>query len=252
MFRNFPYIFGENRQYIFLFDSIIIINMIRKYIFGEPVETGAVVESIAVSNEHPRFGNIISISPFCWKYSMQHDTRIFGLGESVRGMNKRGYLYESWCSDVPRQDEGTKSMYGSHNFFIVKESEGVKTFGVFFDTGSRVTFDFGYTDYSDICVSCKDTGVVLYVITADENRGNESVLMNITRQFRKIIGQSYIPPRWGFGYQQSRWGYRTEEDVRDIVNKHKELNIRLRQFVLILIIWKIIRISLLIKRNSRT
>ena len=83
--------------------------MIRKYIFGEPVETGAVVESIAVSNEHPRFGNIISISPFCWKYSMQHDTRIFGLGESVRGMNKRGYLYESWCSDVPRQDEGTKS-----------------------------------------------------------------------------------------------------------------------------------------------
>lgn len=201
--------------------------MIRKYIFGEPVETGAVVESIAVSNEHPRFGNIISISPFCWKYSMQHDTRIFGLGESVRGMNKRGYLYESWCSDVPRQDEGTKSMYGSHNFFIVKESEGGKTFGVFFDTGSRVTFDFGYTDYSDICVSCKDTGVVLYVITADENRGNESVLMNITRQFRKIIGQSYIPPRWGFGYQQSRWGYRTEEDVRNIVNKHKELNLPL-------------------------
>ena len=129
--------------------------MIRKYIFGSPVQTGAVVENIPVSKEHPDFGNIVTINPFCWKYTMQKDTRIFGLGESVRGMNKRGYLYESWCSDVPRQDEGTKSMYGSHNFFIVKESEGLKTFGVFFDTGSRVTFDFGYTDYSDICVSCK-------------------------------------------------------------------------------------------------
>ena len=201
--------------------------MIRKYIFGSPVQTGAVVENIPVSKEHPDFGNIVTINPFCWKYTMQKDTRIFGLGESVRGMNKRGYLYESWCSDVPRQDEGTKSMYGAHNFIIIKENASHETFGIFFDTASRVTFDFGYTDYSEISVSCQDTGVVLYVITADKNRGKESSLNNITRQFRKIIGMSYIPPLWGFGYQQSRWGYRTEEDVRKIVNKHKELNLPL-------------------------
>ena len=194
--------------------------MIRKYIFGSPVETGAVVEDVAVSVGHPDFGNVESIIPFVWHYKMRENTKIFGLGESVRGMNKRGYLYESWCSDVPRQDEGTRSMYGAHNFFIVKESAG-KAFGVFFDSSSRVTFDFGFTDYSDICVSCKDTGVVFYVITADEN-SKESSLRNITRQFRKIIGQSYIPPLWGFGYQQSRWGYKTEADVREIVNKHKE------------------------------
>ena len=201
--------------------------MIRKYIFGSPVQTGAVVEDIPVSKEHPEFGNIVTISPFCWKYTMQRETRIFGLGESVRGMNKRGYLYESWCSDVPRQDEGTKSMYGAHNFIIIKENDSNETFGVFFDTGSRVSFDFGYTDYSEISVSCQDTGVVLYVITADPNRGKESSLNNITRQFRKNIGMSYVPPLWGFGYQQSRWGYKTEDDVRNIVNKHKEYNLPL-------------------------
>ncbi len=201
--------------------------MIRKYIFGSPVQTGAVIEDIPVSKEHLDFGNIVTITPFCWKYTMQHDTRIFGLGESVRGMNKRGYLYESWCSDVPRQDEGTKSMYGAHNFFIVKESSLHETFGVFFDTGSRVSFDFGYSDYSEISVSCQDTGVVLYIITADANRGKESTLNNITRQFRKIIGMSYVPPLWGFGYQQSRWGYKTEDDVREIVNKHKQYGLPL-------------------------
>ena len=201
--------------------------MISKYIFGAPVVTGAVLESIPCSEEMPEFGNVVSMTPFCWKYNMKGDTRIFGLGESVRGMNKRGYLYESWCSDVPRQDEGTKSMYGAHNFFIVKEGMGRETFGIFFDTGSRVSFDFGFTDYSDIYVNCKDTGVVVYVITAEQNHSDESVLMNITRQFRKIIGQSYIPPLWGFGYQQSRWGYKTEADVREIVNKHKENNLPL-------------------------
>lgn len=201
--------------------------MIRKYIFGSPVETGAVVESIDVTKDLPVLGNIVSNSPFCWKYSMHADTRIFGLGEAVRGMNKRGNLYESWCSDVPRQDEGTKSMYGAHNFFIIKECEGLDTFGVFVDSASRVTFDFGFTDYSDILVSCKDTGLGLYIITPELKRNGESVLMNITRQFRKMTGQSYIPPLWGFGYQQSRWGYKTEEDVREIVNKHKKLNLPL-------------------------
>ena len=201
--------------------------MIRKYIFGSPVETGAVVENIAVSNAHPDFGNVLSISPFSWKYNMQDNTRIFGLGEAVRGMNKRGFIYESWCSDVPRQDEGTRSMYGAHNFFIVKEGQGKESFGIFFDSSSRVSFDFGFSNYSEILVSCKDTGLVLYVITADDNKGKESSLINITRQFRRMIGMSYVPPLWGFGYQQSRWGYKTEADVREIVNKHKELKLPL-------------------------
>lgn len=206
--------------------------MIRKYTFGSTVLTGAVVEDLPLSTDIPEFGNIEIISPFCWKYKMQQNTRIFGLGEAVRGMNKRGYCFESWCSDVPRQDEGTKSMYGAHNFFIVKENDADKTFGIFFDSASRVIFDFGYTDYSEIAVTCKDTAPVVYVITAEQKRGKESALMNITRQFRKIIGQSYIPPFWGFGYQQSRWGYKTEEDVREIVKKHKEYKLPLESVCL--------------------
>ncbi len=201
--------------------------MIRKFIFGSPVLTGAVVKDIPASEGNPFLGEIESKSPFCWRYKMASDTRIFGLGEAVRGINKRGNLFESWCSDVPRQDEGTRSMYGAHNFFIVKENSENESFGLFFETGSRVTFDFGYTDYSEISVSCKDTGLILYVITPDSNRGYDSLLMNITRQFRCLIGQSYIPPRWGFGYQQSRWGYKTEADVREIVNKHKEYELPL-------------------------
>ena len=115
--------------------------MIRKYIFGSPVETGAVVENIAVSNAHPDFGNVLSISPFSWKYNMQDNTRIFGLGEAVRGMNKRGFIYESWCSDVPRQDEGTRSMYGAHNFFIVKEGQ----LSICLNSSSEYTDDIAFT-----------------------------------------------------------------------------------------------------------
>ena len=37
-----------------------------------------------------------------------------------------------------------------------------------------------------------------------------------------LIGRSYIPPRWAFGLAQSRWGYKTEEDVREVARQYKE------------------------------
>ena len=40
----------------------------------------------------------------------------------------------------------------------------------------------------------------------------ESVL-SIVKEFRSLIGESYIPPRWALGIGQSRWGYGSEEDL---------------------------------------
>ncbi len=40
-----------------------------------------------------------------------------------------------------------------------------------------------------------------------------------------MIGKSYIPPLWAFGYGQSRWGYKSEEDIRTVAEKHKTAGI---------------------------
>ena len=29
-----------------------------------------------------------------------------------------------------------------------------------------------------------------------------------------MIGKSYIAPMWAFGYEQSRWGYKNEQDIK--------------------------------------
>ena len=51
--------------------------------------------------------------------------------------------------------------------------------------------------------------------------------MDIVKQFRKIIGKSYIPPLWAFGYGQSRWGYKTEQDIRDVAKQYKDAGVPL-------------------------
>ena len=47
------------------------------------------------------------------------------------------------------------------------------------------------------------------------------------RQFRAIIGRSYIPPKFAFGFGQSRYGYKTRADFEEVVTKHREAHIPL-------------------------
>ena len=45
------------------------------------------------------------------------------------------------------------------------------------------------------------------------------------KQFRKIIGVSYIPPKFAFGFGQSRWGYKTADDFRNVVKEYRDNHI---------------------------
>ena len=204
--------------------------MIERFTYGTTVPTGAVVQELetAPSGAVMQFGTLCSASPFKWTYRMDKGDIVFGLGEQMRGMNKRGGLYESWCSDVPDQDELTRSLYGAHNFLIVYNGSRYNSvcFAVFFDTPARIRFDIGWTDGEELSVTSADTGLDVYVITPAPDR-IESELNDVVRQFRRLIGQSYIPPRWAFGYQQSRWGYRTEADVLKVVEGYRKAGLPL-------------------------
>lgn len=163
--------------------------MIQKFYFGNPVDTGAVVKNVDVTKGELSFGKVINEWPFEWNYELSKDDVVYGLGESMRGQNKRGHKYVSWCSDTPNQEETTNSLYGAHNFLIIF---GKKTFGIFFETPSKITFDIGMSKRDELKVTTEDTGVIVYLITAEGSDCSE--LSDITHQFRELIGQSYIPP----------------------------------------------------------
>ena len=198
--------------------------MILKFSFGNTIFTETVEKVVETSTVELPYGSLLSEFPFEWQYKMAEEDIVYGLGENMRGMNKRGFTYTSWCNDCPNQNESLKSMYGAHNFILIF---GKETFGVYFDTPSKIVFDIDWTKQGILNVKTEDTGVDVYFIKSSLTSGSE-VLKDIVRQFRALIGQSYIPPLWGFGFQQSRWGYRTDKDVRFVVNKyHKEHKIPL-------------------------
>lgn len=188
--------------------------MVKKYIFGEPIETDAVVKEFEVS---VWYDGVFEKREDGFHYSLMPDEVVYGLGENVRGMNKRGWRYISNCSDDPNHCESTVSLYGAHNFIMI--GDGVhKTYGVFIDTPGKVTFDIGYTNIDELCICVEEGDCKFYLI-----EGNN--YQNVVKEFREMIGRSYIAPRWALGYGQSRWSYDTADEVREVVAEYKKRNI---------------------------
>ncbi len=191
--------------------------MIRKYVYGTPLETEAVVAKMKETEGQPDYGTISLKDGFEFFYQMSDEDMVYGLGEANGGINKRGNRYVSKCTDDPDHTEDKQSLYGAHNFIVLS---GKENFGIFVDYPSDLCFDIGYTHKDELRITCKESNLVLYVIYGAN-------AYDIVKQFRKIIGKSYIPPKFAFGFAQSRWGYRTKEDYREVADGYRDNHIPL-------------------------
>ena len=190
--------------------------MIRKFTFGNPFPTEAVVETYPAENVTLPYFSIENGSFSC---TLEPNAPVYGLGEQVRGINKRGWIYVSNCTDEPHHEETRRSLYGAHNFLIVG---GETPFGIFLDYPGHLTFDIGYTDSNVLTITPEDWNLDVYLIESPDG-----LCSSIVHLFRRMIGRSYIPPRWAFGYGQSRWGYMDEKDIRQVARGYRENGIPL-------------------------
>lgn len=191
---------------------------ISRYEIGNPIETDAVISKGDSSyEENFKYFNIEIDDEINLNYVMDKDDKVYGLGQNMRGINKRGYIYESFCTDDPCHTPEKKSLYGAHNFFVI---DGRKTFGMFIDFPSKITYDIGYNEKSQFHINIEGKDANIYIIEGE-------TLKEVVHEFLKIIGKGYVPPKWAFGYIQSRWGYQTGKEVEEIADKFIEKNIPL-------------------------
>ena len=184
--------------------------MIQRFSFGHPFPTQSVVLSLPAES-----GPIPFLTPdgSGWQLTLSEQAAVYGLGEMPRGINKRGWHYIANNTDESRHSEDKLSFYGAHNFLLVRD--GSTCFGLFVDFPGKVYYDIGYSRHDLLSFHTETPDYDLYLLSG----GNEN---EICREFRTLIGRSYIPPKWAFGLAQSRWGYKTEEDVREVARQYKE------------------------------
>lgn len=190
--------------------------MIKQVIFGDPIDTGAIVKEIEREERLSEWQTEQLGDSIVFRCALEQKDIVYGLGEQVRGINKRGGRYISYNTDNPHHNDDSPSLYGAHNLLIV---DGRRHFGAFFDTPGKVVFDIDCNNSGEIVVTCpKDVRVA-------ELTGDSAYL--IAREFLSVIGRSFIPPLWAFGFGQSRWGYKRKRDIDGVTEGYRNNNIPL-------------------------
>ena len=197
--------------------------MIRHFRFGSPLPTESVVQELPICTDAVPFFTADEAGG--WAYSLAPDAIVYGLGEMPRGINKRGWHYIADNTDQSHHGEDKLSYYGAHNFMLIDDGSSGGCFGVFIDFAGKVYYDIGFTAYETLRFHTEEPDYELYIITGDDPN-------DIVHQFRQLIGRSYIPPKWAFGLAQSRWGYKTAGDVREVARRYREHDMPLDMVVM--------------------
>ena len=189
--------------------------MIRRFVSGRPVVTDAAVRSLpAESMDGFPFAHRLDGGRFVFSFPLEKDEIVYGLGEAPRGINKRGWIYRSFCSDDYLHTEEKEAFYAAHNFLL---HDGC---GIFIDFPAEIRWDIGYARADEAVITLDGEDFEIYLIFGETPRA-------VVREFRSLIGKSYVPPFWAFGFQQSRWSYPDAEAVRDIVRGYDEAGLPL-------------------------
>ena len=148
---------------------------------------------------------------------MEGGEAFYGLGDKTGFMNKRGYEYVMWNTDDPSpQMDNFKSLYKSIPFFITLRDDAV--FGLFYDNPYRSCFDMGKESDDYYWYGAADGNLDYYLIAGDS-------MAEVVGGYTYLAGTAPLPQKWTLGYQQCRWSYMSETEVRDVAENMRRCGI---------------------------
>ncbi len=145
-----------------------------------------------------------------FRFKLNQNEKLMGGGERVVGMDRRGLklpLYNrahyGYTTDAPQMNYSLPAVISSKKYLLL------------FDNTANGFIDFGKTE-KDILQFEAIGGRTSYVIFSGES------YPEIINNYVDVTGKQPLPPRWAFGNFASRFGYRTQQQTEDTINKFIE------------------------------
>jgi alpha-D-xyloside xylohydrolase len=143
------------------------------------------------------------------------DEHIYGLGEKFMPPDRRGQRVESWNFNT--WGATNERAYKNVPFFV-----STRGYGAFLNTTFRTTWDVGSGVTSSIStqIETEDDRFDLFLILGQR-------IADILSRYTGLTGRPPVPPRWSFGFWQSKASYRSWDEVWEVVRKARELRVPL-------------------------
>jgi alpha-D-xyloside xylohydrolase len=135
---------------------------------------------------------------------------IYGFGEKFIKLDKVGQTLDLDMEEA--LGTTTTRSYKNVPFFL-----STAGYGVFFNHSSRMTCWLGSLSAADLQVAAEDAFLDYWVIAGD--------LKQVLSRYTDITGKGRVPPRWSFGYWQSKISYKSAEETLEIARKLREAEV---------------------------
>ncbi len=133
----------------------------------------------------------------------------FGLGDKAGAFDRRDQAFTLWNTDIGPQ-ESTDPLYKAIPFFL--GISGTRAYGLFLDNTWRTWFDFGKQARDAVMFGSEGGPLDYYFLYGPTPK-------QVVEDYAYLTGLPPLPPLWAFGFQQSRYSYTPESQLRDIA-KH--------------------------------
>ncbi|MCC2604315.1 glycoside hydrolase family 31 protein [Planctobacterium marinum] len=159
------------------------------------------------------------------RFNLQKDEFLIGGGQRVLGMNRRGHRLPLYNKTHWGYTTESSQMY--FGLPALLSSNG---YGLIFDNAAKGFMDLGASD-SNVMQFEAVAGRNAYILVTGivDNKVDYPQLIN---NFTEITGRQPLPPAWAFGNFASRFGYRSEKQVREVVKQYQDADIPLDTVVL--------------------
>jgi len=155
-----------------------------------------------------------------FRFALSDNEKLIGGGERVLGMDRRGHRMPLYN----RAHYGYETHSNQMNFGIPAVLSSNK-YILLFDNSAKGWMDLGKSEPNVMQFEAV-SGRMAYLVFAGDN------YPQLIKNYVGVTGKQPMPPRWALGSYASRFGYRTEREVRDTVNKYIELDFPLDALVL--------------------
>jgi alpha-glucosidase len=165
-------------------------------------------------------GNVISadavgrppefqLGGFAIHKAMPSDEHYFGLGDKAGTFDRRNQAYTLWNTDIGTQ-ESIDPIYKSIPFFLA--IGGGRSYGVFLDNTWRTWFDFGKQSRDSYSFGAEGGPLDYYMLCG-------STPKQVVEGYAYLTGTHPLPALWTLGFQQSRYSYTPESQIREIAGR---------------------------------
>jgi len=137
-------------------------------------------------------------------FALRPHEAVYGFGEKFIRLNKVGQTID--LNMVEALGVTTPRSYKNVPFFM-----STRGYGVFFNHSARMTCWVGSLCAADLQVAVEDDFLDYFLILGD--------LKGILSRYTDITGKGRVPPKWSFGYWQSKISYQSAEETLDVVHR---------------------------------